>query len=122
MKKPKKLILTVLMSAGLVAGGVAAGAPAANAAESCPTNYLCLYSGLNETGTLLFKGNGSTMYSTGAYYSSEYLAKGSIVRSSVNNTLGRFCTISFNNVRTNILAKQTRGNLASTNVRYVQIC
>lgn len=122
MKNPKKLILTAVMSAGLVAAGVAAGAPAANAATSCPTNYLCLYSGTNQTGTMLFMGNGSSMNNSGGYFQSSYLAGGSAVRSSVNNTLGRFCTYSASLVKTNILAAQTGGNLASTNVRYVKIC
>lgn len=120
MKLRKKMSL---LSVGLLVtmGGAATASPA-NAATACPTNYLCLYTGvIAGTGTRVVAYNGTNMYNhSNSYYFAQ--PNGETVRSSINNTLGRMCTYDPLRNKTNILAAQTRGTLASTNVATVKIC
>ena len=117
-------IAASILAAVAVGGGVTLAATPAEAASigSCPNNTVCLYAGQNLAGTMIFEGNGSTMASTGHYYTSPYLQSGVQTLSSANSTLGRFCTYTKNLALSNVLNHGTSGNLANHNVYYVKIC
>jgi hypothetical protein len=104
----------------MLGAGVIATAGTANAAISdCATNYVCIWSGANFTGTFEFAGNGTAMHD----YPTVYFGTGShFALSTDNTTLGRFCTYDANLNLTNILNPKTSGNIANDNVSYVKAC
>lgn len=117
MKLGRKV--TVFSAAFLLGiGGMVVASPANALDPSCPVNYLCLY---DRNGRMIFSNNGTYMAQTPGHYGVS--TQGSPVYRSVNATLGKFCTYGPPNLKlTNVLAKQTEGVLASSNVTSVKIC
>lgn len=118
MKMVRKLsIVSTAIVLGL--GGLLVAAPANAAWPSCHVNYLCLY---DAYGNNVFMRNGTYMYENGGYQLVGSVSTSFSIRSSVNATMGNFCTYDSRHRLTNILTKQTQGVLAVSNVRYVKIC
>ena len=124
MKSPARLtrIASSAAAAAIVSAGLLATADPAAASSfgSCPNNTVCLYTGTNFTGTRVFAVNGTTMHD---YPRVKWEVSGGVARSSINTTLGRFCTLESNQItKTNILNSNTHGNLAKTRAIYVGEC
>ena len=110
--------------ATLLGAGVIATAGTANAAISaCPNNSICVWSGANFTGTLVFVGDASTMHDNpNTYYGSTDLSNDPIGLSTDNTSLGRFCTYNSSAQLTNTLNAQTSGNISNHNVFAIKQC
>ena len=123
MKLSRRLISIAAVALLAPAGAVAASAPASAAtAADCPANHLCLYNGKNVGGTMIFNGNGTTLFNNGGYFDSALLRSGAATVSSINKTTGKFCTYDASGRLNNILAPGTGGNVAANNVRWVKFC
>ncbi len=105
-----------------VAGMLTMAEPAAASYSDCPTNRVCLWSGINGTGSLLFAGSGTEMHDQGGFWTTDELWDAGVARSASNTTLGRFCTYTRSNAMTNILNPGTKGNLANVHVSLVSKC
>jgi hypothetical protein len=104
-------------------GGIATAAPASAAFADCHTNKVCLWSGVNGTGMLLFEGDGSDMFNEPLFWANFDLEHNPHAFSAANRTLGTFCTYNTDKtITTNILAPGTQGNLANNVTRWVKIC
>jgi len=108
----------------MLGAGVIATAGTANAAISaCPTNYVCVWSGANFTGTLFFVGNATTMENSGDYYATFLLGESPApAYSTDNSSLGNFCTYDKNLDLSNTLNAKTSGNIANHSVYYIKKC
>lgn len=108
----------------MLGAGVIAAAGTANAAISaCPNNSICVWSGANFTGTLVFVGDASTMHDNpNTYYSSGDLEGNPVGLSTDNTSLGRFCTYNSSVQLTDTLNAGTSGNIANHNVYYIKQC
>jgi Peptidase inhibitor family I36 len=105
-------------------GGIATAAPASAAFNDCHTNKVCLWSGVNGTGTLLFEVDGSLMFNNpDLFWTQDALIANPHAFSSSNRTLGKFCTYnSDGTIKTNILKPGTEGNLANNITTWVKFC
>jgi Tfp pilus assembly protein FimT len=112
-------VAVALAGAGLLA---TAGQAQAASLNDCPNNNVCLWSGPNGTGTLLFQGNGTTMHDNPTYFNSGALAQNPHAQSFVNRTLGPFCTYTDDKRETNRMGQQTFGNLSNHDTHWVKIC
>ena len=124
MQSRTKRVITSLAVTGLAATSIVALAQPADATiAGCPNNYVCIWAGTNKSGQMIFEENGTTMHNSPTTYFFDPNWIGVPGYSSVNNTLGRFCTYaSAPGSATNILAAQTGGNLANHATNYVKAC
>ena len=109
----------------MLGAGVIATAGTANADISActPANTLCVWTGVNFTGTLEFAVDGTVMHDNPTtYFRSALLTENPFGASTDNTTLGRFCTYDINHNLTNTLNPKTSGNIANDNVAYIKAC
>lgn len=116
--KIRRFTVPAAVFAVVASGFLATATPAFAAYSDCPNNYLCLWSGSNGTGTMVFKQNGTFMHNNPTVY----FGTSGQAASANNRTLGRFCTYDLNLVATNVLNAQTLGNLANHNTSWVKVC
>lgn len=111
--------LAVASAAALCLGVTAEAAnaaPAAPAAASCTTNYVCLWTGANFTGT-------KYSWSADTLKQGEWSVPGQRAASAYNRTNGTFCTFNqASTIQTNKLVGHTEGNLSNLTADWIGPC
>jgi Peptidase inhibitor family I36 len=119
MSMSRRIAVTTAALA-VATGGLALGAnPASAAFSDCPTNHVCLWTGQNGTGTLVFDQDASHMFNV----RQAFQVPGGRAASASNRSLGTFCTYNHDlSILTDTLVRGDVPNLANHVTDWIKFC